>query len=655
MIFSSAFAENLDYKDVDADTIIYNAKSGEIKTAGKTTITSTGGKKMTLKDAHLSKNAALGNNIVLEWNGRTRVVAETLHRDGQITDAEWIAYTACHGCDSFGDAWTIHATDMTHDADAKNMYFTNFWFDVYGMPLLYLPYFVQPDPSVKHRTGFFLPEVGSTTDMGHRRDIPLYISLADNHDATITGVLFGRENPMFMAEHRLALSHSDFNTTGSFTRTKNDLDRWHIFGKGRVDMGDNMRLTLSVNRTSDDSYLPKYGFGNDQSYLESRALHETFFERGYITAGANMFQDLRSDQSRSKYIPNANILPRIHGKYQMGISENLFARVSGDAVRIMNPDGTIAENRMIGEARITAPIDIAWSRFTLSGNIRGDRYQYQNISEAPNETAARILPSGYAEWEMPFVKTGGEIMQIITPRARITMLGKSNGTDFLNIDSTGAILSDSSLFSNNRYSGYDLWADGTYADYGVSWTGFDSDGRSAEIFAGQTYDIDANATPDINSGYHEDGPSDFVARATFRPAARLDFTNRMRFARGTGDLRHLESFAKLGTTSYITAGYIWAVQFKTEDGAYIRNQDISEISGGFGLELADRFLLRGDGVYNLTDKRFQRYDAGLYYNHPCYQLGLVYVVNNAIINDAGGLGFRGARTWKFKYNVKMGK
>ncbi|MDR1027025.1 MAG: LPS assembly protein LptD [Rickettsiales bacterium] len=655
-LVAPAVAETLDYKDIDADKIIYNAKTGDLKTEGRAVITSTGGQKMTLRDAYLTKTGADGNNIVLEWSERTLMTAETLHKDGDATEAENISYTACHGCDSFGDAWTIHATDMTHDAVEKNMYFTNFWFDVYGLPLLYLPWFSQPDPSVKKRTGLLLPQVGTTSDMGSRIDIPLYLYLDDNHDATITAVMLEKENPMFMGEHRLLLEHAEFDSTGSFTRTADELDRWHIFSRGRIDLGENMRLRLNINRTSDDSYLPKYGFGNDRSYLESNARLEVFAEKGYITAGANIFQDLRQSGRAGYIIPNANILPRLHGKYQQEIGDNLFARFSGDLVRIANPENRIAENRMVGEARLVAPFDLAWSRWTISGNIRGDFYQYQNIDAAPVGEASRLLPSGYIDWEMPFVKTGGDIMQIITPKARVTMLGKSEGRDFLNIDSTGAILSDSSLFSNNRYSGYDLWADGTYADYGITWTGFDSEGAGAEAFVGQTYDISANSPPDINSGYYADGPSDVVARLSLRPSETLDFTNRVRVLRGTTKTRHWESEMKIGNASYLTMGYIWAVQFATQNGAYVRSQDISEITAGFGVGLTERFALQGRGYYNLTEKMFQKYEAGLYYRHPCYELGLVHVVDNSSIYTGNAdLNYRGQKAWKFKYNIKMGK
>jgi LPS-assembly protein len=654
LIVSIAGAEVPEYQTIDSDKINYNIRSEELKTSGRTEITSKSGPKMTLVDAYVSKRDAGGRNVVVEWDEHTLMSAEKFQKNDNLTFAESVSYTACHNCDPVGTAWTVHATDMTHDAIAKEMYFYNFWFDMYGVPILYLPFLVQPDPTVKYRSGLLIPEFASTSNMGTGINIPLYINFSNSHDMTLTGTYLTRENPLLTGEHRLRLEHASFDTRGSFTHSRDGLDRWHLFQKDTIELGEHARLLAMIQRTSDKTYLQKYDFYGDQPFLESSARLEAFAERGYATIEGNVFQELRQKLPTSQaVIPKGDILPGVHGVYQVGITDNLYSQFMGDVMRISDVRSDYwAANRAIGEMRLVAPVELAWQKFTLSASARQDYYKYVNMSGL-SSGEARFLPSGYVDWEMPFVKNGEAWTQVVKPKARVTFIGTSDNKDVVNMDSTGALLSDLSLFQNNRYSGYDLWVNGTYVDYGLSWSGYNSDGQSAEVFVGQTYDFDTDKEPDPDSGYHR-GASDVVGRIGFSPNDWLGLTNRFRLAKETLGIRHLETDVKIGNKNYITFGYIWAVQFSEANGTYARNENISEGMIGAGFGLTDRLRAAINGIYNFTDKRPQRYDAGLYYEHPCYTLGLVYRADNAVKDGADELNFHGAKSLRLKFAIKIG-
>jgi LPS-assembly protein len=196
---------------------------------------------------------------------------------------------------------------------------------------------------------------------------------------------------------------------------------------------------------------------------------------------------------------------------------------------------------------------------------------------------------------------------------------------------------------------------GTYADYGVSWTGYNSSGQSADFFIGQTFDFNTANELDVNSGYHH-GASDIVGRAGISPVKWLNITNRFRLSREDWGLRHLETDVKIGGKNFVSVGYIWAVQFLQANNAYVRDADISEASLGFGTHLTNRLALRASGIYNFTNSVAQRYNAGLYYEHPCYNVGLVYSVDNALKTYKNSeYNFKGARSLKLKFSIKMGK
>jgi LPS-assembly protein len=173
------------------------------------------------------------------------------------------------------------------------IYFTSPVFYIYDIPVLWFPYFELPDPSVKYKTGFLMPDIGSTNKMGTQINLPFYLSLSDTHDMTFTFSYLTKENPLFQVEHRLNANHSQFRTRGSFTRNKAGENRWHIFNDDIIELGENARATIFLERASDKTYLQKYGFYNAQPYLDTGAKLEVFGQSSYAVADMHFFQELR--------------------------------------------------------------------------------------------------------------------------------------------------------------------------------------------------------------------------------------------------------------------------------------------------------------------------------------------------------------------------
>ena len=256
----------------------------------------------------------------------------------------------------------------------------------------------------------------------------------------------------------------------------------------------------------------------------------------------------------------------------------------------------------------------------------------------------RFLPSGYVEWGLPLFKPGKRWTQVIEPRARLTVMRHTKSKELfaMNNDSAGALLSDVTLFSNNRFAGYDLWENGTFADYGVRWATYSDDGEFAEIFLGQSYDFTKRVETDPNSGFHQ-GSSDYVGRINLDNASWLGLTSRFRLDKNTLNLRHIETDARLGTSlNYIFVGHIWSEQLDED----FLGEDINETSGGFKIQLTDRLSFNFNAIYNNTLTKFQRHSGELYYKHPCYFLSLGYHRDYAVRQD-----YSGKATIQFRFGL----
>ena len=187
--------------------------------------------------------------------------------------------------------------------------------------------------------------------------------------------------------------------------------------------------------------------------------------------------------------------------------------------------------RLIGDARIVSPWTL-WggNRITASLSARYDVYNFHHTEMIDmadfSGVRDRFLPSGYLEWSLPLFRPTDTWTQVIEPKARLTIMRHTGEDQFtLNNDSAGALLSDATLFSDNRFSGLDLWENGTYADYGVRYAAFNQDGHMFELFIGQTYDFNDRADTDPRSGFHN-GASDYVGRLEYNNMKWLDLSTR---------------------------------------------------------------------------------------------------------------------------------
>ena len=638
-------------KTIKSDKIEYDVKTGTVKTTGKTEITNASGQRMTLTDSYFSQRGQQmsGDDIKIWLGQHVYIESENITRNGDDTVAKNAMFTACADCDSFGNAWEIDATKIVHDMDDRMLSFHNMIFNIYDIPVLYFPYYTMPDPGVKHKSGLLMPYLQSTNKMGTQINIPVYVAFSDAHDATFTLSYLTQENPLFQLEHRLNLNHSEYRTRGSYTHNREGENRWHLFNNDVIEMGEYARTSIYIARASDKTYLQKYGFYGDQPYLDSGGRIELFGQSSYAVADAHIFQELRNSNWYGT-VPSGNILPNIRGIYQ---TDPLFAEtymtLSGDVLGIVG-DGTSSQ-RMIGESRITSPWTL-WggNRLTASIAARYDLYNFNNVDMIDGDKYSglknRFLPNGYVEWGLPFIKPGGNWSQTIEPRARLTIVRKTDEDQFaMNNDSAGTFLSDTVLFSDNRFAGYDLWENGTFADYGMRWAAFNNDGRVIEMFFGQSYDFTDRADTDLNSGFHKGG-SDYVGRVGFNNSEWLDVSSRFRFDRDTFNLRHIETSAVIGNSAnYLTVGHIWARQFID---AQTLAPDINEAMAGVGFRLSNRWSIRFDAIYNWTEDIFLRHSGTLFYNHPCYYLSFGYRRDNAVRED-----YEGNTTIQFRFGISI--
>ncbi|MEQ9575574.1 MAG: LptA/OstA family protein, partial [Rhodospirillales bacterium] len=154
-----------------ADKVTYNQNTDIVQAAGNITILEPSGEILFADQITITGDLKDGlvRNIGMILTDRSRLAAAGAKRSGAIvTELRKGVYTPCKQCTEDPDApplWQIKAVRVIHDKRNKTIEYRDAWLEVYGYPVLYTPYFIHPDPSIRRKAGFLAPGFGGSSDL----------------------------------------------------------------------------------------------------------------------------------------------------------------------------------------------------------------------------------------------------------------------------------------------------------------------------------------------------------------------------------------------------------------------------------------------------------------------------------------------------------
>ena len=95
------------------------------------------------------------------------------------------------------------------------IYFEDARLEFFGKPVVYMPYFSAPDPTVKRKSGFLFPVISSSSIYGFGVDIPYYWALAPDYDLTFTPRLMTKQGVLLRGEWRQRLIDGAYSIRAS--------------------------------------------------------------------------------------------------------------------------------------------------------------------------------------------------------------------------------------------------------------------------------------------------------------------------------------------------------------------------------------------------------------------------------------------------------
>ncbi len=488
----------IDYNDriLQADKVVYDKNNDTVTAIGHVVLMAPDGNvvfapQMRLTD-QMRNGAILSFAALIGQNGRL-VAARATRVGGVRTIAERAIYTPCKICDKPGQRtpdWAVKADRIIYDEVHHRIIYRDATVDFLGVPVFYTPFFSNADPTVKHASGFLMPDVSSKSTLGYYIRVPFYVALSDSQDMTFAPLFSLRGGEQFESEYRQRWDNSGMWLQASVADdphaglTQNvDQIYGSFFGGGSFAINDVWRTGYDAQLTSYATYLQRYGLGTmdrltNDVFIEGLSGRSRFAITGYF------FQGLRATDNNNlfpvvlplieyNYIPRA---PVFGGDFRLDLDTSAISRRTGEN-----------DQHVKGEMRWRLPFVTGDGELlSVQADLRGDVYHTSQVNDLgmtglpDSQYVTRGAPYVALDWRWPFVAPGafGTNGFVLEPVAQAiaapygdnpTSIPNETGYSVLPANASLADfqLDSTDLFNLDRMSSQDLIETGPRANFGV--------------------------------------------------------------------------------------------------------------------------------------------------------------------------------------------
>ncbi len=494
-----------------ADRITYDQNADTVHATGHVSVLEPTGDVIFSDDALLKDQLQKGivQQIRIRLKDNSLFAAREADKiNKNITKLKNAVYSPCHVCtpkpgeDPQAPLWQMQARTATINEETQRVTYHDAFMDVYGVPVLYTPYFSHPTPDAPSQSGLLIPQYFHASDLGNVVKQPVYLSIAPNMDATLTPWYLSGEKPLLEGEFRHLTPEGYYEIRGAVTDTYNRDDlgnvipgdevRGYIDAHGKLQLNKYWDAGVDAERTTDDTFLLLYRFGW-QDMLSSRLYAERIEDRSYFSIESLAFQGLQPQDigSQSPYV-----LPQANFHFE---SDPLMAHS-----RLEFDSNALVLERQEGDTDQRVSSTVGWKLpyithngqvFETTASLRGDAYNVNNqpiegISEN-NFTGqtGRVIPQVDMNWRYPLINrfSNGSSLMISPIIEAVASPNLQNSPNIPNEDSQIAELNDTNLFSPDRFSGLDQVESGLRGAYGMRGQMQFTDKKYVEWLFGQAY------------------------------------------------------------------------------------------------------------------------------------------------------------------------
>ncbi|WP_420586899.1 LPS-assembly protein LptD [Ruegeria sp.] len=640
---------------ITADRVTYDRETGALQLEGPVRIDQ-GGQSTILADSAeldegLQNGLLIGARMVFDQQVQIASV-QAARAGGRYTQLSKVSATSCHVCaNGKPPLWQIRARKVTHDQLERQLYFEGAQFRVLDVPVFYFPYLRLPDPTLDRATGFLVPSVRTTSQLGTGLQVPYFIKLGDDKDLTLTPY-YSPKTRTLGYRYRQAFKRGRIQLEGAHTR--DDLqegeDRGYFFANGWFNLENSFRFTFDLKTTSDDAYLADYGLPDFDRLRSEIALERIKRDTAFRTSFIH-YKTLRDSEDQDE-IPS-----RIFDLYYQ---KRLFPTSVGGEARlsfITHAHERTSDADIVGRDVARATLDAEWLRsWTFSTGLRADArvgasvdtFDVRHDSQFPDHVT-RTTPRAALTLRYPMRRREQSgATQILEPIAQIGWTHVSDD-NVPNDESTFQEFDQGNLLSLSRFPAPDQREDGVTGVVGVNWSRYGTGGWRALATVGQVFRSEADPNFNLTSGL-QGTTSDLLL------AGQLQTANGWSLA-GRGLLNGDMSFAKAELraawqqqTAGVTGSYVW----QEPDPAENLTDETSEIRLTGRYTVDQNWRTTALARYDLNASEPIRFGLGVTYQNECVQVNMSVnrrFTSSSSIEPSTEFGFTVALTG---YSVESG-
>ena len=278
-----------------ADKVIYNQKDDIVTAVGNVSIVQADGTVVFSDYVELDDKMTKGHmtDVRIIMKDETRVAASKFRKmanDDKVM--ENVVYSPCDVCRNKDPLWQIKARKVKHDAKNQDIYYNDAFIEVKGVPIFYTPFLSHPDPTVKRRSGFVAPTVGSSSYLGGYLQPRYFWNISDHEDLLFAPMLSSDKGIVWNGEYRKYFYDGDIEAQGSVLKDDDkDKTRGNLFLKARYEINDFWLADADINYASDSLYLKDLSLPKkDNTWLTSRLRLQGFDNRNYASVEAYYYK-----------------------------------------------------------------------------------------------------------------------------------------------------------------------------------------------------------------------------------------------------------------------------------------------------------------------------------------------------------------------------
>ena len=560
----------------------------------------------------------------IDKRNKPRVFANTLKMNKKNSEFNKSIFTLCaYRENDKCPPWSIQATKMLHDSEKKTIYYDNAVVKIFDLPIFYLPRLSHPDPSVDRRSGFLVPTISDSKNLGFGVSIPYFFSIGKDKNFTLTSKFYANEHPLFTGEYHQAFKSSSFIADFGFTEGYNDTNatktegaKSHIFSKFVKNFkGKNQSentLSLNLQSVSNDKYLKLYKLKSNlvdynQDTLESSIDFTHEDEDLFLGLNASVFETLK-DSYNDKY---EFIAPEITLDKNLFASESLGNLDLQSNLKVHNYDTNKLTNFLVNDLNWNSKEFIHQSgiKTKFLGNFKNINYESKNVSLYKEDTTSEIYGALGYQAEVKFEKNKGNNKHFITPKFFARYAPGS-----MRKESSSSILNPASAFSMDRLNHINNFETGFTGTFGFDYEIKNND-QNFDFSIAQIVNREDNKKMSSESSLDQK-LSDMVG------AANIDFNNKFNLNYNFA-LDH--NYKEL---NYNDVGAKMNFGALNVDFNYLQEKNHIGDKDYFKTKLIynknDKGLLSFETKRNLITNSSEFYNLSYEYINDCLRAGLVY-------------------------------